>query len=83
MPTLAEQWVQQGREEGREQGREEGREEGIQRGVLMGSIVVLQQSLGLPLSSRDQLRHQDLQQLLSLDQQLRRQAGIPDHRDHH
>ena len=75
MPTLAEQWV--------EQGREEGREEGIQRGVLMGSIVVLQQSLGLPLSSRDQLRHQDLQQLLSLDQQLRRQAGIPDHRDHH
>ena len=79
MPTLAEQWVEQGREEGREQGREEG----IQRGVLMGSIVVLQQSLGLPLSSRDQLRHQDLQQLLSLDQQLRRQAGIPDHRDHH
>ncbi len=79
MPTLAEQWVEQGREEGREQGREEG----IQRGVLMGSIVVLQQSLGLPLSSRDQLRHQELQQLLSLDQQLRRQAGIPDHRDHH
>ncbi len=83
MPTLAEQWVEQGREEGREQGREEGLEEGIQRGELMGSIVVLQQSLGLPLSSWDQLRHQELEQLVSLDQQLRKQAGISGHRDQH
>jgi hypothetical protein len=69
MPTLAEQWVQQG--------REEGREEGIQRGVLMGSILVLQQSLGLPPSSRDQLQHQELQQLVSLERQLREQLRLP------
>ena len=69
MPTLAEQWVQQG--------REEGREEGIQRGVLMGSILVLQQSLGLPPSSRDQLQHQELEQLVNLERQLREQLRLP------
>ena len=73
MPTLAEQWVQQGRE----QGREEGREEGIQRGVLMGSILVLQQSLGLPPSSWDQLQHQELEQLVNLERQLREQLRLP------
>lgn len=42
MPTLAEQWVQQGREEGRHESRKEGE--------LTGRIRVYQKMLGLQVN---------------------------------
>ncbi len=53
--SLADRLLTQGREEGLEKGREEGREEGLERGMLAGKIQLLQDLLGEPVSSKDEL----------------------------
>ena len=46
--------------------REEGREEGHEEGKLFGRIQTLQELLGLPVSSDDELRSQEVNQLTVL-----------------
>jgi predicted transposase YdaD len=47
MPTIAEQWLQQGMEKG----RQEGRQEGTARGELIGRIRAYQEILGIDVDS--------------------------------
>ncbi|MBN1218943.1 MAG: Rpn family recombination-promoting nuclease/putative transposase [Anaerolineae bacterium] len=57
MPTIAEQWIEQGRIEGLEKGREEGLEEGREEGreaALMLLRRFLKYHFGLPLDHFDQ-----------------------------
>ena len=53
MPTIAEQWIEQGRTEGLEKGREEGREEG-REAALMLLRRFLQHRFGMSLDHFDQ-----------------------------
>ena len=54
--TLAQKWIEQGREEGIEQGREEGieqgREEGIEQGREEGKVIAQRQTLSRLLAKR-------------------------------
>jgi len=59
---------QQGREEGRQQGREEGRQEGRQE----GTIQTLQELLGEPVTSSDELATRDPKQLEELARTLQK-----------
>ena len=43
MPTLAEQWLNQGKEQGRQEGLQEGRQEGRQEGLQEGRQEGLQE----------------------------------------
>jgi predicted transposase YdaD len=71
MPTLAELWVQQGREEGHEAGRVEGHEAGMLRGTLSGRIQILHELLGESPVPIEELINLDLPQLINLEQSLR------------
>ncbi len=71
MPTLAEQWTQQGREEGRQEGLQEGR----QVGELIGQIRLLQEVLGLPVATQETLLELDTQQLQTQLAELRTRLG--------
>ncbi len=71
MPTLAELWVQQGREEGHEAGLVEGHEAGMLRGALSGRIQLLQECLHQSPTPEEELRNLDLPQLINLEQSLR------------
>jgi predicted transposase/invertase (TIGR01784 family) len=64
--------MNKGREEGREVGREEGLEEGLERGELRGKIITLQEILGDPLTSKDELDSRPLSELNSLVAHLQR-----------
>jgi flagellar biosynthesis/type III secretory pathway protein FliH len=77
MPTLAEQWANQGREqglaEGMELGIEKGIEKGIERGTLIGAIETCRSILGEP-SRSEGLARQPLEELRQLAQQLQSQV---------
>jgi len=70
MPTIAEQWVQEGREEGREEGLAEGRQKGIEQGEMIGRIRFAQEMLGQPVSDRSELALLEKEKLAQLDEQL-------------
>jgi len=60
MPTIAEQWKQEG--------RQEGRQEGIERGELIGRIRTLEEFIGRSISPTNllsELSHEELQGLAS------------------
>lgn len=63
---------EQGREEGLEEGREKGREEGLQRGKLAGKIQLVQELLGEPVSSDEDLISQNSETLTELLNGLRK-----------
>ena len=64
---------QAGMQEGRQAGMQEGRQEGRQQGVLIGRITLLQQLLGIPESSLDELSGQAEAQLTEMLNQLQQQ----------
>jgi predicted transposase/invertase (TIGR01784 family) len=66
----------EGREEGRSEGREEGRSEGLQDGVRAGRILLLQQILGLPESTLEQLADCDSAWLSDLEEKLQEQLRL-------
>ena len=65
MPTLAEQWLNQGKEQGRQEGRQEGREEG----AYIGTIQTCRLLLGEP-AEPDDLWGKSTEELRELAQQL-------------
>jgi predicted transposase/invertase (TIGR01784 family) len=67
---------EEGRQEGREEGREEGRSEGLQDGVRAGRILLLQQILGLPESTLEQLAACDSAWLSDLEEKLQQQLRL-------
>ena len=77
MPTLAEQWANQGREqglaEGMERGIEQGIEQGIERGALIGTIETCRSILG-GSSVSEALARQPLEELRRLAEQLQSQV---------
>ncbi len=46
MTTLAEKWIEQGRQEGRQEGLQEGRQEGAREGLLAGTELGLELKFG-------------------------------------
>ncbi len=46
MPTIAEQWIEEGRKEGREEGRKETEAEGRREGLLMSIEIGLECGFG-------------------------------------
>ncbi len=79
MPTIAEQWLQQGIEKGIEQGiekgieqgRQKGRQEGTAHGELIGRIRAFQEVLGQPVDSLETLAVRDEGELRQLAEQLK------------
>ena len=69
IPTLAEQWANQGRE----QGLAEGIERGIERGALIGTIETCRSILG-GSSGSEVLARQPLEELRQLAEQLQSQV---------
>ncbi len=69
MTTLAEQWMNHGREEGLEKGLKQG----LEQGRLIGSIQTCKKILGEPLDEAA-LRHMSLQELQRLAAELQRQV---------
>jgi flagellar biosynthesis/type III secretory pathway protein FliH len=69
METMADVWLKQGLEQGLEQGIEQG----LEQGELIGKIRVLQEMLGLPVTSNADLRQQSLVELEETVIQLRQQ----------
>ena len=65
--------MQQGLEEGRQDGRQEGIQKGLQEGVLFGRITLLQQLLGIPQSTLEELSGYDEARLSELAEQLQQQ----------
>ncbi|WP_417732163.1 Rpn family recombination-promoting nuclease/putative transposase [Rosistilla oblonga] len=61
MPTIAEQWKQEGRQEGERAGVKKGE----QKGELIGRILVMEEVLKKPPTPKERLAGQDLQQLQS------------------
>lgn len=55
MPTIAEQWLQEGIEKGIEKGRQEGRQVGTTRGELIGRVRAYQELLGIEVGSVETL----------------------------
>jgi len=76
MPTIAEQWVQ----EGHEAGIQAGIQAGLSRGQLLGSIRACQEFLGRVPDTIEQLDRQNNEQLADLERQLRLQLGFPERR---
>jgi flagellar biosynthesis/type III secretory pathway protein FliH len=68
--------LEQGREQGRVQGLEQGREEGRRQGVVAGKIQVMQQLLGEPERSLDDLLQQPLQELTRLLAELQERLRV-------
>jgi len=48
MPTIAEQWIQEGERRGMQRGREEGERRGLERGRLDGLALALELRFGEP-----------------------------------
>ncbi len=73
-----EQGLEEGREQGREEGLEQGREEGLEHGILAGKIQLLQDLLGEPVASKNELLALEVEalatQLAVLQQRLRDRA---------
>jgi flagellar biosynthesis/type III secretory pathway protein FliH len=75
------QGLEEGREEGRAQGRAESRAErrqegfakGIEKGIFLGRIRLLQQLLGQPEASNEELQRLPEQDLLQLEESLKQQ----------
>lgn len=63
-------------QDGLEKGREEGRSEGLQEGVRAGRILLLQQILGLPESTLEQLAACDSAWLSELEEKLQQQLRL-------
>ena len=63
-------------QDGLEKGREEGRSEGLQDGVRAGRILLLQQILGLPESTLEQLAACDSAWLSDLEEKLQQQLRL-------
>ncbi len=63
-------------QDGLEKGREEGRSEGLQDGVRAGRILLLQQILGLPESTLEQLATCDSAWLSDLEEKLQQQLRL-------
>jgi predicted transposase/invertase (TIGR01784 family) len=74
MPTIAERLIAQGLEQGLEQGVEigieKGRREGTRNGEVMGRIRFVQQVLGRPVSSMEELEGLDAVALAKIDADL-------------
>ncbi len=66
MPTIAEQWKQEGFEKGRSEGRSEGREEGIEKGKLIGRVRTLEEFLSRSPTSEESLSNLSIEQLQQL-----------------
>ena len=73
MPTLAEQWANQGREQGLAEGIERGIEQGIERGALIGTIETCRSILG-GASGSEALTRQPLEELRRLAEHLQSQV---------
>ena len=76
MPTIAEQWIEEGRAGGLLAGKLEGRLEGLSMGQRIGSIRAYQEILGMQPDTIELLHQQSLSQLAELEQQLRTQLGL-------
>lgn len=76
MPTIAEQWIEEGRAEGLLAGKLEGRLEGLSMGQLIGSIRAYQEILGMQPDTIEMLEQQSLSELAEREQQLRIQFGL-------
>jgi flagellar biosynthesis/type III secretory pathway protein FliH len=63
----------EGRREGREEGRREGREEARREARTQGRILLLQELLGLPASTSEELATWNIDQLNNLADDLQRQ----------
>ena len=72
--SLADYLKQEGLEEGLEKGRREGRQEGRQEGLLIGQVQMLQQLLGRPVESFDNLNLHSNEQLESMLAGLQREV---------
>ncbi len=59
--------------EGRQEGVREGEAKGLQEGVVVGRILLLQQLLGIPQSTVDELSRSDASELAGMEEQLQRQ----------
>ncbi len=70
MPTIAQQWKQEGIEQGLEQGLEQGREQGIEQGKLIGRIQTLEESLLQSVSTDEALQRLPLEALRTRAEQL-------------
>lgn len=51
--------LEEGRQEGLQEGRHEGRQEGLKQGILVGRIQMLQEMIGEPLATNEELMLQD------------------------
>lgn len=71
----------EGIEKGRAEGIEKGIEQGIEKGRATGRIQILQQLLGLPVSSSEQLTPLPLEQLAELESRLQRQIATRERPD--
>jgi len=82
MPTIAEGWVEEGRQEGRQEGLQEGLQEGRQEGRIAGQIQLFEGLLGRPESGLEQLLSRPMDELTKHLDQLRNefteQRGKPD-----
>ena len=65
--------LMEGRREGREEGRREGREEARREARTQGRILLLQELLGLPASTSEELATWNIDQLNNLADDLQRQ----------
>ena len=63
--------LEAGRQAGLQEGREAGREEGLQSGLIIGQIQMLQEMLGLPVSSISDFTSADTASLTALYEELR------------
>ncbi|MBL8810588.1 MAG: Rpn family recombination-promoting nuclease/putative transposase [Planctomycetaceae bacterium] len=63
LASARQQGLEQGLEQGIEQGLEQGLEQGIKQGTVAGAIQALQQVLGDPVSSTQDLSHQSVSEL--------------------
>jgi len=75
MPTIAEQWKNEGREEGLEmglsQGLSQGISQGIEKGALIGKVQAYQGFLGITVMTAEELLDQSTDSLRRLTDQLR------------
>lgn len=70
MPTIAEQWRQEGVELGMEKGTKQGIAQGIEQGELIGQIRAFQTVLGQVPSQREELKNLSLQELTQMTKTL-------------
>ncbi len=84
MSTLAQQWLEQGRQEGWQEGRQEGRQEGLQQGLQQGLWAMRQNIIELLAdrwqipAPRFQARLESIDDLETLRLLVRRVATVDD-----